>query len=78
MADGDRAFSVDQIRVDPPRVGAGQGLHRECLVQLNGPDIGPAQTRSPQGILGRLDGAIPKSRGSFAATPRPAVRLIGF
>ena len=55
VADGDRAaVGVDDVGVDLPGVDAGQRLHGERLVELDGADVVPADAR--RGASARFGG----------------------
>lgn len=78
MADGDGAATrVDDVGVDLPGVQAGQRLHRERLVEFDGPDLGPADAGGLQCTIGRLDRSVPEVLGGQRVAPLPAIRATG-
>ena len=57
MAERDRsALGVHDAGVDLPQVDAGQGLHRERLVELDRADVVPGDAGALQRLVRRLDG----------------------
>jgi hypothetical protein len=61
VSDGDGPTSgIDDARVEVVPFGqAGEGLGRERLVELDNGEVGPADARPLESLVGRLDGTDP-------------------